>query len=219
MKKTLFFFRHGLTDWNVQRRFQGHTDIALNEEGRTQARSLFNFFKNKKIDMVFSSPLSRAIETAQLATKSSEIHQMPHLIEVNLGEAEGVQETLLVDRFGEESLSRWKSFHPHDRDFGYPGSETKMQACERFHQAVEQIITDHSFQTAAICSHGFIMRRYFHLLIERQMGELFIPTQEEFPPIPNCQIYELESNNGEISFIQGPTWSPLTSNRKSQLIP
>ena len=62
----LYLVRHGETDWNRQRRIQGLTDIPLNETGRRQARDTGMLLRRRRWDGVFSSPLSRAVETASI---------------------------------------------------------------------------------------------------------------------------------------------------------
>ena len=61
----LILVRHGQTDWNLKHLMQGMTDIPLNETGKMQAFNVKEKLKNVKLDICFSSPLSRAIETAK----------------------------------------------------------------------------------------------------------------------------------------------------------
>jgi broad specificity phosphatase PhoE len=58
--------RHGRTEWNASRRFQGHTDVPLDDEGRTQAKALGVLLRDQRIDVAVSSDLGRAEETARL---------------------------------------------------------------------------------------------------------------------------------------------------------
>ena len=62
----IYIVRHGETDWNKEHRIQGHIDIPLNDKGRQDALNAKKKLKNVKFDVVFSSPLQRAYETAKI---------------------------------------------------------------------------------------------------------------------------------------------------------
>lgn len=88
----LYFVRHGQTDWNVEHRTQGWTDIPLNETGIKQAESLRDKLAQlgPKIDAVYASPLQRARRTAEIATDGNyKIILDDRLKERNCGEFEG----------------------------------------------------------------------------------------------------------------------------------
>ena len=84
----LYIVRHGETDWNREHRIQGHIDIPLNDQGKLDAANAKEKLKDVKFDVVFSSPLSRAIETAKIIT-DNEIIIDHRLIERYNGELEG----------------------------------------------------------------------------------------------------------------------------------
>lgn len=65
----IYLIRHGETDWNVERKIQGQTDIPLNSNGKQQAEEAANEIANLKIDRIISSDLSRAKETAEIINK------------------------------------------------------------------------------------------------------------------------------------------------------
>lgn len=69
----IYLVRHGETDWNKQLIIQGRTDNQLNQIGRDQAAEIARFFQDKNIDLVISSSLSRAIETATIAIHSPDL--------------------------------------------------------------------------------------------------------------------------------------------------
>lgn len=86
----LYIARHGLTDWNIQHKAQGRSDIPLNETGIKQAETLRDNIKNLKFDAVYASPLKRARETAEIATdKAHEIIFDDRLMERSFGDFEG----------------------------------------------------------------------------------------------------------------------------------
>ncbi len=90
--------RHGQTDWNVQKKLQGQSDIELNEEGRKQALAAKGKVKQYHFDLIISSPLSRAKETAELAKEeNTPIIYSESLVERGFGKLEGLDLNLLSE--------------------------------------------------------------------------------------------------------------------------
>lgn len=90
MRRVVTLIRHGLTDWNVDGRFQGQTDRPLSEDGRRQARRLARrMARLSGVERVLSSPLSRAEETARLAFPGRDVETDARLMELNFGTFEG----------------------------------------------------------------------------------------------------------------------------------
>jgi len=71
--RSFYFIRHGETDWNKQRLLQGSSDIPLNETGKEQAHLAAENSKHLPIDLIVSSPLSRALETAEIINKEFDV--------------------------------------------------------------------------------------------------------------------------------------------------
>lgn len=88
----LYMIRHGETDWNVKRRFQGRSDIPLNDEGRRLARITSEALKDVPFTKIYTSPLKRAYETAMIIKGAREIPviEEPRIIEISFGEYEGL---------------------------------------------------------------------------------------------------------------------------------
>ena len=86
----IYIARHGQTDWNVQHRAQGRSDIPLNETGRIQAKTLRDLIKDVAFTAVYASPLKRAAETARIATDGKlDIIYDDRLMERSVGDFEG----------------------------------------------------------------------------------------------------------------------------------
>ena len=136
--------RHGITDWNVQMRAQGHTDIPLNETGRRQAELLGKRMSSEKWDFVYSSDLNRALETARKAVESHGLTVMTdtRLREVFLGEIEGTTE--------EDRLKKWG---PGWKELDL-GEESRDAVAERGLQAINEIADRHPGKRILIVSHG-----------------------------------------------------------------
>jgi len=190
MSKSLYLVRHGVTDWNVQRKMQGHSNIPLNETGRLQAQKLQRFFQKNPVDLVFSSDLDRALQTAQISSGFPSIIQMPGLREVSLGDIEGQTESEVVARYGQASWDHWASLAP-EANFAFPGGETHQESLSRFKHHLEQIFRHHEFKKAAVYTHGLMIRR---------LGHHLRPEMREILEIPNCGVFELHWRQDRLHF-------------------
>jgi len=92
----LYVVRHGQTDWNIQGKIQGTTDIELNSTGINQAKQVAELLKNVKLDVIYSSPLKRTVDTAKIINQyhNSNIIKDIRIIERNFGDFEGTQNVL-----------------------------------------------------------------------------------------------------------------------------
>jgi broad specificity phosphatase PhoE len=89
--RRLTLIRHGLTEWNVSGRFQGHSDVPLSAEGRAQAEQLAGYLSTFPVfDVVMSSPLVRAVETSRIAMPDREPELDARLRELHFGAFEGL---------------------------------------------------------------------------------------------------------------------------------
>lgn len=114
----LTLVRHGLTDWNVSGRFQGQTDMALSSEGREQARQLAAYIGPLEVSEVWSSPLRRARETAEIAFPTHDVKLDPRLMELNFGVFEGSTQA------ENERHERWDWWFADPFDRRAPGGES-----------------------------------------------------------------------------------------------
>lgn len=90
----LYVVRHGQTDWNVESRIQGHTNTSLNETGRKQADELSKKIESVKLDLIISSPLTRALDTAKAINQNRNLSIIINndLIERSFGDFEGLDD-------------------------------------------------------------------------------------------------------------------------------
>lgn len=158
--KNLYLIRHGETDWNREKRLQGQSDIPLNETGKAQANELVPVISRLKVEAVFSSDLVRAHETARIAIGESRItiHKDTRLREANIGEAEGLSQEEISQKFDQEALSRWRSYEEHNMDYKFIGGESKRQMMVRMREAVLDIAQNTNQANIAIFCHGMVMR-------------------------------------------------------------
>ncbi len=109
IETTILLVRHGETDWNRERRVQGHSDRPLNSTGMAQAEALVEELADEPIDAVYSSDLARAFDTAQGVASARALHvqPLPELREKNFGTWEGLTDTEIRARFPQASTGPW----------------------------------------------------------------------------------------------------------------
>ncbi|MCM2323824.1 MAG: histidine phosphatase family protein [Oligoflexia bacterium] len=182
--KRLYLFRHGETDWNREGRFQGHIDVPINATGRAQARALVPRLRPLGLEVVLSSDLLRAQETAGIVAAELGVRVLsdPRLREAHLGEAQGLTREEIGARFGEEVVKRWRSIDVSDADVSYRGGETGRQVMDRVFEALEAVFEAQPFATIGVCTHGGVIRRIMQRLL---------PQGSEPVPIPNGVLYQV----------------------------
>ncbi|RJE89806.1 histidine phosphatase family protein [Paenibacillus sp. 1011MAR3C5] len=113
---TIGLIRHGITDWNECNRAQGWTDIPLNERGYSQAQAIAQRLSAEHWDIVFSSPLARARQTAEAIRKAIRINIIEHddrLKEINCGLIEGTTEEDRLRQWGADWRSQDLGMEPY----------------------------------------------------------------------------------------------------------
>jgi alpha-ribazole phosphatase len=148
----LLLVRHGQTDWNVQRRYQGQSDTSLNDFGKSQAAALAaRLAAEEQIDFIYSSDLQRTLQTAQAIADALDmpVRPEPGLREVHFGRWEGMLHHEIVDLYP-ELYTTWLA----DPDCIPPGGESFSQVTVRLAGVLDQLQEEHPDQTVLIVSHG-----------------------------------------------------------------
>jgi alpha-ribazole phosphatase len=146
----LLLARHGETDWNRARRWQGHADRPLTARGRMQAADLAARLADIPLDAVYSSDLRRARETAEpvATTHGLKLVQLPELREVNVGSWQGLTRDEAEIRFP-AGFERWR-----EGGTGWDDGESYGEMSARILAAVEGIANEHRGGRALIVTHG-----------------------------------------------------------------
>ncbi|MHB0923546.1 MAG: histidine phosphatase family protein [Bellilinea sp.] len=144
--------RHGQTDWNLERRFQGHTDILLNALGIVQARELAASLNGSRISAVYSSDLSRAIQTAAILAADSNLPviQDKRLREISMGEWEGKIWQDVNQQLTKEMMEL-KNDPVNSRA---AGGESLAEVALRVREFATEIADRHAGQIVLLVSHG-----------------------------------------------------------------
>jgi broad specificity phosphatase PhoE len=180
MKTDLLIIRHGETDWNRETIFRGIYDIPLNEVGRQQARLAAGALKQEQIDAAYTSPLSRAAETAAIALVSHRLTATPSngLTDFNYGDWTGLRDDVVAKRWPQEH-AQWKE-RPHA--LRVPGGDTLDEVFQRAFGSMETIAAEHDGHTVALFAHRVVNK----LLVLGALGS----SLDRFPFIlqGNCCI-------------------------------
>lgn len=175
--------RHGQTDWNHELRLQGHSDIPLNAMGSKQAEDLAPTLADKNLEMILTSDLSRARNTAEIINRVLKvpIKISQALRETHMGVAEGMLRKEIIDMIGEDAWKQHHSIDHADLDAVLPGGETKRAALLRAKGFLEEaMLTYPNILRFCVVTHGGIIRRLVHSC----EGAPSKPV-----PLPNCGIH------------------------------
>lgn len=152
----ILLIRHGETDWNRIHRFQGRSDLPLNQKGREQARALALALKHEPIIAIYSSPLVRAIETARLIKMfhpSTPFFEEEALIEMDLGDFDGME----AKRWAAQFRDFRKVWRENPASVKMPGGESLKDVQSRAIDTLERITKIYPpGSTLLICSHNFV---------------------------------------------------------------
>jgi broad specificity phosphatase PhoE len=146
--------RHGETAWNRDEVFRGRADVPLSERGRQQAQRLAGALAGRPIEAVYSSPLSRARETAAPVAEAVglEVVQDERLVDMSFGEWEGVPRAEVEERWP-ELYGTWTR---EPEQFRAPGGESLAEVLARVRPAVDEIAARH--EVAALVSHRVVCK-------------------------------------------------------------
>ena len=147
--------RHGQTSWNVDGRYQGSTDIPLNDHGLAQAAALATRLADETIDVIYSSPLQRALQTAQAinAHHGLPIHEDARLKEIYFGSWEGITHKEAESRYPGAQL-RWRR-NPFE---AMPPDGESIDAVEARIGSLLQELYTYEDRTVLVASHCAIMQ-------------------------------------------------------------
>lgn len=193
--RRIVLWRHGRTEWNAQQRFQGQTDIPLDEVGLEQAVRAAEQLALLHPDLIISSDLKRARVTAeQLAIRSGlPVTENADLRETFAGEWEGLDRPTLLERHSED-LARWSAMS----DVRPGGGETRIEVADRMVRAIGVALTDvRPGGTLVVVTHGGAARAAIGALLE-------LPTDSWacLGVLSNCAWSVLTENGTEY----GPAW-------------
>ena len=142
------FVRHGETDWNRAKKIQGSVDVPLNETGRKQAQETAKSLRGKKFDAIYSSPLARARETAEIIA-GGDVQIDERLKERCFGPLEGLD---------------WENL-PKEEPWDVPGGESINELTARVVDFIDEVAITHKGGNVLVVAHaivGLVFHVHFH---------------------------------------------------------
>lgn len=191
MRSQVYLARHGQTAYNFERRFQGRLPVPLDQTGRQQARELAQRAAQRNFVSLWSSPLLRARETAEIVGEriGLPIAEDPRLVETDAGD--------WTDRtFTEieaEAPALFAGFITGDPDFAFPGGESFAQQGERVAAALAEI--ERGPTPALVVCHGVVIR----IALFQRAGHRVALAER----VPNAALVPLDPEEAEHAEIGG----------------
>ncbi len=161
----IILVRHGQSLGNATGQFLGHTDIDLSELGYKQAECTAEHLSSEHIDVIYSSDLMRALNTALPHAKIRDLSVItdPAFREVFVGDWEGMFTTDIKEKYPYEYEQSWK----HEfGTFTFPGGESTQGAATRFLARLEQVASDNLGKTILVAAHAAVIRASYARLLE-----------------------------------------------------
>ena len=153
---SIYLVRHGQTAWNKEEIFRGRTDVPLDETGLKQAELVSEYFKGMEIDAIYSSPLSRALQTAQKIAQFNDlkVQPLPGIIDMSFGKWEGRPHQEIREK-DSKTYRQWVE-EPHL--VRLPGGEGLDDVRVRAMAALEEVMRKHPEKTLVLVSHRVICK-------------------------------------------------------------
>jgi broad specificity phosphatase PhoE len=185
---TIVLVRHGETDWNRERRFQGHADTELNGSGRAQAAELADTLGDEGLSAVYTSPLRRASETAGIvaARLGLDVRPLEALREIHVGDWEGLTIDEVKERYPESASADWRA--------GWPGGETYDELGARVLPALVGLADEHPNERILAVTHAGPVRA----ALAAAMGLSYDDARPIVGSLENCVAFRLAVRDGKL---------------------
>lgn len=203
----IYITRHGETEWNIEGRFQGRGNSELTLQGIAQAKSLGQTLDDKKIELIITSPLKRAQETAKLARGDRDIPivVLDSLSELDLGTWEGAYLRQLEVTEKENYYKYW------NEPFEYKpnGGESYRELIARIREAMTSVFHIAKGRRVLIITHGMALMAVLHVITGTDFNEIIKKRVLKQASITKTLAEEVD---GEIRYTVeyiGEYWRPV----------
>ena len=176
--------RHGETEWNRVERFRGRTDIELNETGHRQARAVAQRLSSWQMEAIYSSPLKRALQTAQPIAQACglEVQPLDGIIDIEYGDCAG----LSPQEFSTRHPDLFETWRDAPQEVRFPRGESLDDVRRRAWRGMDEVCSTHAHGTVILVSHVVVNR----VLICAALG------------VGNYSFWKIGQDNAAISIIE-----------------
>lgn len=180
MTTRICFVRHGETDWNVEKRIQGHIDIPLNATGRAQALAMAYNAAHHRFATIYSSDLTRALDTARAIAEREglEVRLLPQIRERNYGILQGLTAAEAAIKYP-QAYALYVARDPH---YDFETGESLLAFADRVAEGIAWMARHHVGQTICAVCHGGVLDILYRKATGRPLS-----TPRDFV-IPNCAL-------------------------------
>jgi broad specificity phosphatase PhoE len=177
----LCMVRHGQTDWNLEGRYQGQSDIPLNDTGQAQALKLVRQLEGCSFMAIYTSDLLRAKETAATLAASRHLPVIadPRLREINQGEWEGQFVDVIKARYSQ----LWQERSKDPANVRPPGGETVREVADRVYAALDEIAVRYPAGPVLVISHGLALATVICRIHKISLGQAYNNIPDNAVPI------------------------------------
>ena len=169
MGTIIYLTRHGETEWNIEKRLQGRGDSPLTKDGIQRAKELRDRIKNIDIDVIYSSPIKRALNTANIlrGNKNIDIVTDDRLMEMCFGDYEGKK----IDIIQKENPN-WdiKLIMQGNVEICAPNGENLKEVRERISKLMNKIIAENIGKSILIVTHGITLKALMYYFKDKDVN-------------------------------------------------
>ncbi|MBN2168486.1 MAG: histidine phosphatase family protein [Actinobacteria bacterium] len=183
--RRLFLIRHGQTDLNRDRRFRGHTPAPLNDQGRLEAERAGELLKDSSLEIIYTSPMPRAVETAEIISgiTGCRVETDESFIDIDYGDWQGLTVEQVIEKYGVEPLQSWKE---KPGEFQFPNGDSVEEIRVRLGPALKKTVNSVKSGTAGVLSHLLVLKLCYLVMME----------------LPSDWFWKISLDNGSVGAFQ-----------------
>lgn len=192
----LFILRHGETEWNVEKRFQGQLDSPLTERGIEQVKKTGEILSNIKFDGIYTSTLGRAINSTKIVLtinkyfNGEKIEKLKELNEIYFGEWQGMSHNEILEKYPENAYKYFNDVKNYNCKENK--GENLKDGLKRFITGLNKIVKENRGRNVLIVTHGTIIELFLNYVNGKIYGEV-----DEINIIKNGDFLIFKYNNGK----------------------